>query len=186
MALLNQKIAAALFAFALCLPAHGQTIDMPPSWRAANYGGGSCGHATIATLLRWSANPELANWWLYNYSGGVTSNHIDAFLTGHGIPFYKTSRYDPAFLDRCIGRGLPVGISWPLFSRRHPQKFVGWHMLTLVDLDQNQAVILDNNHPATYRHLTRSDFLNRWRICESNEIFAYALALPAYPPKVRK
>lgn len=133
-------------------------FDLPKHLRIRNFrdphGQGSCVHVSMAMLLRWQGQFQLADWWISQYSGGETHHGLIRKLEYNNIPYKTTYRQNNVrFLeDACrSGRGCMVTVMG------------GRHMVILVHLDDQHAYILDNNDINTVYKWDRRYFLREWK-----------------------
>jgi hypothetical protein len=68
---------------------------------------------------------------------------------------------DGSKLDKILKTGRMVGVTYG-YSPRYGQTIA--HMVDLVMIDSDTAVILDNNFPGTYEWMSRAEFLRRWKM----------------------
>lgn len=134
-------------------PGETLTVDLPPAERQENWGGGSCVHASMVSLFRWQGRPELAEHWRRTYGDGETVSGLRAKLDREGVPYADTTAGDVAFLE------------WSVRTRRGAAVVVmhGAHMVTLVDFNEREAVLLDNNDPTRLQRVPRDRFVSEWR-----------------------
>ncbi len=69
-----------------------------------------------------------------------------------GLRYAYTKDADVAFLEWATRNRLGVGIFY--FPR---------HAINLVDLNEHEAVLLDNNRPNEYIRVPREEFIRAWR-----------------------
>lgn len=122
------------------------------NWSAAN-GQGSCVHAALQNLFVWQGRADLANWWGAHHAGGETPDSLSPALEVARIRFAETRSADENFLE------------WACRTRRGAAVVVqdGRHMVNLVGLNNESAVILDSNSPDRPRTMARSDFVRDWK-----------------------
>ena len=132
-------------------------IDLPKAWRRRNWVGnknqGSCVHASLAHLLHWQGQHELAEWWRANNANGETAEGLAQKLEAAKVQFAEVRNGDVSFLD------------WAIRTRRGANVVVqdGAHMVTLAGLDKATAWILDSNHPDRLQEMPRAEFLSEWK-----------------------
>lgn len=146
--------------------------DVPPQLRQPNfspYGQGSCVHATTITLLNWQGQDELAKWWKENYHSGEYAERLINRMESAGLQYAYTDTGDEAFLEWATRNRMASGIFY--FYR---------HAVTLVDLNDTEAVLLDNNRTGEYIRIPRAEFLWNWK----NEYggFAWTVVYGSPPP----
>ena len=127
-------------------------MDLPLSARQRNWGGGSCVHASIVMCLRWQGLDELADWWRRTYSGGEHASGLSNKLERAGVRFAYTTRGDVSFLEWACRTRRGCGIA-----------YLPNHFICLVHLDQEKALLLDNNRIDRYLTVPRDEFLRRWQ-----------------------
>jgi len=132
-------------------------VDLPAAERRRNWigdrGQGSCVHAAIVHLFHWQGRHDLARWWGGRNGNGETADGLAAKLDAAGIPFAETRSGNTAFLE------------WAIRTRRGAAVVVqnGAHMVTLVNLDDHSAQILDSNSPERIQTWPREKFLRDWQ-----------------------
>lgn len=153
-----------------------QFSGLVPIFREANYAGGSCVHASWATVLRWQGQGQAASDWLQTHSGGETPSSMTAKLLASQLEFSQTvGEYDIAWLD------------WAMSNRRGAAVVVmgGRHMVTLVQWDtqgpDQKAYILDNNKPDRLLHVPKEKFLADWKASGSWAFTAMYRVPPPLP-----
>ncbi len=147
------------------------TVNLPASLRQSNYGGGSCGHASLISLLRWQNKSELADKWRRKHSGGVSSDDMPQLMDQEKIPYAQTfNEKNVAFLE------------WACRTRRGAVVSChgGNHAVCLVYLDKRVAGVLDNNDTHEIKWMNRQQFLDDW--FESSS-WAFTPVFSPVPPK---
>lgn len=127
-------------------------VDIPPELRTANWGGGSCVHASTVHLLHWQGQPALAQWWRATYSGGEHASRLHERLDAAHLRYAYTTAGDVAFLEWALRMRRGAGITY------FPN-----HAVNLVHLDGERAGVLDNNRLEQVIWIPREEFLTRWR-----------------------
>ncbi len=128
------------------------TVNIPPTLRCPNWGGGSCVHAANVMLLEWQGQHELAQWWRTNNSGGEYAQRLNQRLDSAHLHYAYTTRGDEAFLAWALRTRRGAGITfWP------------GHAVNLVHLDDQWAGLLDNNRLEQVIWIPRAEFIPRWR-----------------------
>lgn len=128
------------------------TVNLPPSLRCANWGGGSCVHASTVMLLRWQGQFEMADQWRATYSGGEYAQRLNQRLEAAELCYAFTLRGDEGFLDWALRTRRGAGVTfWP------------GHAVNLVHLDEQWAGLLDNNRLESVIWISRAEFIPRWR-----------------------
>lgn len=136
-------------------------VNPHPSIRQSNWLGpnreGSCAHASLVNLLRWTGDEQLGEQWKRRYGGdGEYASRIRNRCEEMGIPFAYTEKANLALLDfaHATRRGA---ILW--WKPSHCCTFCGW--VKLAD-GRTYAVILDNNSVSQYELTERSQFHKLW------------------------
>ena len=129
------------------------TVNVPMGDREANWGGGSCVHASVVMLFRWQGRLKMAQHWRATYIGGETASGLHAKMDKEGVRYAYTTQADVKFLE------------WALRTHRGAAVTCmgGVHMVCLVYLDEKQAWILDNNAIGQIQWMPRERFLAEWR-----------------------
>lgn len=155
----------------------GVVMDLPLALRQANWGGGSCVHASTVSLLRWQGQHQMADWWRRNYSGGEYSYRLVQRMEAAGLRYAYTDQGDLRFLEWAVRTGRGAGI---LYKPRHA--------INLVGLDQTYAYLLDNNsvdydvRRGHWERVPRAEFERHWR---SRGGFGWTLVYDPPPPLPR-
>lgn len=141
-------------------------VNIPRVLRQSNWGGGSCVHATLVSLLRWQGRYNTANWWRRTYGGGEWPESFHGKLDRNGIRYACNTEGDVAFLE------------WACSTRRGCGITVqgGVHMVALVHLDSEWAAILDNNSVDLYIWIPRATLIAEWQAS-----YGWAV-VPVYTP----
>ena len=133
--------------------------NLPEELRPYNWtdsgGSGSCVNASTVYMLRWRGKEAMADWWRRNHAGGETDDSIRRHHDAAGLKYVFTRSADADFLDWCT-RTRRGAIIW--FFSRHCVTFCGFHEVN----GKEYAFINDNNRPARYLRIERSEFLQRW------------------------
>jgi hypothetical protein len=146
------------------------TVDIPLAARQTNWIGedntGSCVHASMVSLLRWQGRPNTANRWMATYGGGENPDRLKQRFDREGVRFAQTLEGDETFL------------AWAIRTRRGCGVTVheGTHMVDLIDLTDEEAVLLDNNNVGRLIRMPRDEFLAEWHASHG-----WAVA-PVYTP----
>jgi hypothetical protein len=136
---------------------HGVVMDLPPSLRQSNWGGGSCVHASTVSLLRWQGQYEMADWWRQNYSGGEGISRLVKRMDAAGLRFAYTDNGDWSFLQWCMRTGRGAGI----FYKTN-------HAINCVGMDASYVYLLDNNNTSYpekngyWERVSKEEFKRRW------------------------
>ena len=142
-------------------PPEAPVVNPHLSIRQSNWLGpnreGSCAHASLVNLLRWTGDEQLGEQWKKRYGGdGEYASRIRNRCEEMGIPFAYTEKANLALLDfaHTTRRGA---ILW--WKPAHCCTFCGW--VKLAD-GRTYAVILDNNSVGQYELTERSQFHKLW------------------------
>lgn len=156
-------------------PMHGGKeiqVDLPFSQHVKNFGApkdklGLCVFASLTMAGRWHNIPELFDLVHKIEEGGGYPAKVDAVLKKHApkLEYIQYEGTDPAALDKALSEGSVACVTYG-YSERYSDATgkmeTIYHMVLLVHLDGEDAVILDNNYPGTYEWMTRAEFLRRW------------------------
>lgn len=167
------------------------TCDYPVNMRVRNTGGsdgaGLCVFTSIMFQARWQDVDVLRDFqaFMKQYPGGGYPQKVDKFIKlcaekqGKPAPAYmQVEGGDPTILDAAIATGRMVGVTYAGHDVHYGGSIA--HMVCLVHIDAQQAVILDNNFigPQDLVWMSREDFLKRWR----GNGGGWAVVLLAPPP----
>jgi hypothetical protein len=162
-------------------------IDLPSSEHVKNFGApkdnlGLCVFASMNMAAHWHNVRELADVIHKIPNGGGYPAKVDKVFKDFA-PNLKYVQYegtDPAILDKALSGGRPACVTYGYGERYKLQTI--FHMVMLVHLDKDVAVILDNNFPGTYEWMSRAEFLKRW-VHPGGQGWAFVM-LAAPPPPV--
>lgn len=164
-------------------------IDLPAAQHVRNFGApkdgkGLCVFASLTMDARWHNCRELFDLIQHVDEGGGWPEKVDAILKERapGLKYAQYEGTDPAVLDKAITDGDCVCVSYG-FSERYGKDTI-YHMVNLVHIDAETAVVLDNNFPGTYEWMSRDEFLRRWAH-PSGKGWAIVMLLPPPPPPPR-
>jgi hypothetical protein len=159
-------------------------IDLPAAQHIKNFGApadgkGLCVFASLSMAARWHNLRALFDLIHEIQEGGGWPEKVDAVLKQHapGVEYVQYEGTDPAILDRALGEGHMVCITYGYGERYQMQTI--YHMVCLVHLDRELAAILDNNFPGTYEWMPRAEALRRF--CHPDGKF-WAVVFMAPPP----
>lgn len=141
-------------------------MNLPVEARCKNYNGGSCVCASTISCLRWQGRDDLAVQLRGICSGGQSSGSLHAHLEKLGIRYASTTSGDIKLLEWAVRTRRGSGIT-----------FYGNHFVNIVDLDNDNAILLDNNRTGSYITIPRAEFESRWR----NQYGGWA-TVPVYSP----
>lgn len=161
-------------------------IDLPAKQHVKNFGApsdnkGLCVFASMTMVARWHHVRELQDVIHKINEGGGWPEKVDGVFKQYA-PHLKYVQYegtDPSILDKALSEGRPAGVTYGYGERYEMQTI--YHMVMLVHLDADRAVILDNNYPGTYEWMSRKEFLRRWAH-PSGKGWAYVMLAPPPPP----
>jgi hypothetical protein len=130
--------------------------DITPEFRIKNYSGGSCVHASMATVLRWQHLESQADDWIKRYSGGESSQGLISKANANGIRVAYTLKADPTFLQWCsdTDRGAVI-----FYYANHCVTFAGYKKINNIDV----AVLIDNNTINKTNQIPKDQFLKNWK-----------------------
>lgn len=134
------------------LSTEGPAVNLPVESRCRNYNGGSCVCASTISVLRWQGREDLADQLRRICSGGQSEQSILAKMERLEIEYAYTNSGDVDFIDWCARTKRGATIFWK-----------PGHSCTLVDIDAENAVVLDNNNVGEYEYTPREQFIRRWR-----------------------
>ena len=148
-------VAIILAVCGICLGAERPTINIPSALREANYGSGSCVHATMISIMRWQGQYRLADYWRKTYYGGelIHGRGLASKFDDTNVRYAYTTSGDVKFLEWATStrRGCGITVAY------------GSHMVTLVHLDDEWAAILDNNDISKYVWIPREVLIAEWK-----------------------
>ena len=130
-------------------------MNPPYEMRQKNWirnGRGSCFHASAISVMRWQGQNELADYWRRTYGGGEYAENLCAKLDREQVRFAATLNGDVGFLEWCTRTRRGAAI--PYFDS---------HAVTLVELNEREALLLDNNRTERYIRIPRDTFISNWR-----------------------
>lgn len=131
-------------------------VDLPGALRQANYGGGSCMHASLISVLRWQGRDDLAERWRRSYSGAAGVWDLAEIAEWLDLDYAWTTRGDAAFLEWCSHTRRGAAIH---YKPGHAVTFFGFVSRNGVEF----AVICDNNHPGRLEWIEKRRFIESWR-----------------------
>lgn len=149
--------------------------DLPANLHVKNVGGsdgaGLCVFTSGLHAAYFQNVRHLWGWrkWMEKRPGGGYPEKVDTTLAlycqekGYPIPDYvQHTGGDERFLELALKTGRMVCVTYSGADGVYYGQPVA-HMVNLVHLSPRWAVILDNNFPAKYLWLPRTEFLKRWR-----------------------
>ena len=131
-------------------------VDLPESLRQGNYGGGSCMHAAMISVLRWQGRDELAEQWRRSYAGGAGVWDLARLAEQHDLDYAWTTNGDPEFLEWCSRTRRGAAIH---FKPAHAVAFFGYQVRN----GREVAVLCDNNRPRELEYIEKQNFIRAWR-----------------------
>lgn len=170
------------------------TTDLPAEYRKANIsskGLGCCVFRSTDHAAHYHNFPALYGLpeWMQSKGipGGGDPDKLDKIIAAackdRGVPvpdYVQHTGGDAAFLEKALAAGRMVCVTYDGRDTRYGQGKTIAHMVNLVELDKDNAVILDNNFVKAYYRMTRAEFLSRWN--GGGKGWAVAFALPPPPP----
>jgi len=129
-------------------------LDLPPSMRTANYGGGSCAHAAIVDLFRWHGFNGMADWWRNKRRGAYGIPDGVEELAGLGWSVAYTTDGDAEFLEWCSRNRHGAAIRYDTY---------GPHALTFRGFVGEYACLQDNNFPNRLKMIGKDAFVRKWQ-----------------------
>ena len=126
-------------------------LGLPAEFRIDNYKGGSCVHASTATLLHWQGMHGMAEWWTRSYAHGEYSPRLNRRLDAAGLRYAYTMDGDIEWLRKCCRLRLGCAVNWPKS-----------HMVTLVGIDDEWVYLIDNNSTERITRRSLSQFRREW------------------------
>jgi hypothetical protein len=164
-------------------------VDLPLSQHVKNFGApadgqGLCVFASLDMAARWHRVRPLIDVIHKINQGGGYPEKVDAVMrqVAPGVLYEQYEGTDPRFLDRAIGAGSAVCVTYG-YGERYGMQTI-YHMVLLVHLDADRAAIIDNNFPGTFEWMSRDEFLRRW-VHPTGKGWAVALLAPPPPPPPR-
>lgn len=143
------------------------------NWTKGHFLNGSCVHASLMSLFRWQCQPNLADWWKENHGGGETPWSLVPQLDKAGITYAMTfGKADVEFLEWACRTRRGAGVA--IYGRAH--------MVALVGLTDEWAILLDNNSVHEFIYVPRETFINEWLFSDS---WAVTPLYSPCPPKTR-
>lgn len=155
--------------------------NLPDSLRPRNWtdsrGSGSCVNASTMFNLRWSAQPDMADYWRKTYAGGETDSSIRRAHDQNRLPYYFTRSADRSFLE-WVTATRRSALIW--YYPSHCVNFVGFHADPTRPTDPTvYAWLCDNNRPARFIRVPVQEFQSKWAGYGG---FGLSLASPPVPP----
>ncbi|MDE2102465.1 MAG: hypothetical protein KGL39_34785 [Patescibacteria group bacterium] len=127
-------------------------VNLPLEARARNRDNGSCVFVSVESCTHWQNRSDKALEIRKTCKGGSGQERLHANLRRLGVPYVFTSSGDVSFIE------------WATRTRRGAMIFYfPNHAVTLVDLNEREAVLLDNNRVSRYIRIPRQTFLENWR-----------------------
>jgi hypothetical protein len=143
------------------LPQAKGICELAPEYREKNYAGGSCGHASTESALRWpgSIDPVLmqaAAEWRRKYHGGLNDSNHEKQLKASGLKYVMTTDGDLEFMEWLV---VTRRMAWIAYKPKHMINFCG-----RFESDGKQwAVLLDNNHTKNFEYVEWNIFIKKWK-----------------------
>ncbi len=133
--------------FENCPPA-----NIPFVFRQGNYGGGSCNHAAMITVLRYHRMHGQADRWRSTRWGGVAVEGLARLAERDRLRFAYTLDGDAAFLAWCSRTRRPAAIHY--YSN---------HAVTFCGYVKGKAVLIDNNNTRRLIRVPKAKFIRNWK-----------------------
>jgi hypothetical protein len=128
--------------------------EIPPEFRYSNWGGGSCVHASICTVLELQGRHDWAAWWRQKYRGGEHADGLARKMEAAGFDWAMTRSRTQAGMDwvrkTCV-LGLYCAVNIP-----------NGHMVTCNGFDDQFVYTIDNNNVRQQQKRTHAQFLRSW------------------------
>ena len=161
-------------------------VELPISQHVKNFGApadgkGLCVFASLTMAARWHNIAALSDVIHKLKQGGGWPEKVEKTIKQFS-PDTKYIQYegtDPAVLDKALSEDIPACVTYG-YGERYGMQTI-YHMVLLVHLDHERAVILDNNFPGTYEWMSREEFLRRW-IHPGGKGWAIVMLEPTPPP----
>lgn len=164
------------------------TIDLPAEMHVRNFGApddnaGLCVFASMTMGARWHNIRALDDVIHKLKKGGGWPEKVDQVIKQFApkLDYVQYEGTDPAILDKAMAEQRMCHVTYG-YGERYKMQTI-YHMVCLVHLDANWAVVLDNNFPgaAKYEWMPRAEFLKRW-VHPSGQGWAYVFLAPPPPP----
>ncbi len=164
------------------------TCDLPVAERMRNTGGrdgaGLCVFTSIQNAARYQNEARLVNLQsdMRKEAGGGYPTKVDAMIAkyGKGATYLQYEGKEPAVLKAALASGRMPCVTY----NGHDPHYAGTiaHMVNLIHLDEQWAVVLDNNFVGAQElvWLSPQDFYRRWR--GNGGGWAVVLLMPPLPP----
>lgn len=133
--------------FGNCPPA-----NIPRAFRQGNYGGGSCNHAAMITILRYHGLYKWADRWRRSRWGGIGAAGLADLAESDGLRFAYTLNGDAKFLDWCSRTRRPAAIH-----------YYDNHAITFCGYVNGNAILIDNNETERLIRVRKAAFVQNWR-----------------------
>ncbi len=117
---------------------------------------GSCVHASLASMLHWQNQFELAARWRATYNGGEWDTRLRERLQAASIPFVYTTKTNIEFLDFAHNTRRGALMWW---KPSHCCTFCGW---VKGNDGKIYAAILDNNATKQFEFVERNQLHRLW------------------------
>ena len=163
-------------------------IDLPASQHIKNFGApddglGLCVFASMTMAARWHHVTELSDVIHKIKQGGgypeKVTNVIKEFAPAYSDRLVQYEGTDLAVCEKLLSQGRPACVTYGYGERYQMQTI--YHMVLLVHLDKDVAVILDNNYTGTFEWMPRAEFQKRF-VHPTGKGWAYGLMVPGPPP----
>jgi len=159
-------------------------IHLPIPLHVKNFavkGKGACVFTSGQMNANWHAYKPLYKMASKIDEGGGWPAKVDDLLKrlAPDLPYVQYEGVDPSGMEEALAEGRGVCATYG-YGERYDMETI-YHMVFLVHLDSEWAVIIDNNFPGTWERMPRDEFLRRWKH-PGGEGWYYTFLLPPPPP----
>ncbi len=167
-------------------------VDLPVAEHIRNFGAplddlGLCVFASMGMCARWHNIRPLFDIIHQIQNGGGHPRKVAETLKRYApdLEYIQAEGLKDIIplLDKALSEGNPACVTFG-FSQRYKlngQLETIYHMVLLVHLDANEAVVLDNNFPGTYERMARDEFMRRL-VHPDGKGWIYLFLTPGPPP----
>jgi hypothetical protein len=146
-------------------------VEIPPAYREANYGSGSCMWASFETVLRSQGQIAIAAWCRENCGGAAGVQDCARVADAAGLRYAICTNADEQFLQWCSRTRRAAAIHWS--DGEHAVTFCGYNLA-------GEAMLIDNNHTERYERIPKAAFLAQWRASGG---YAFTVLYWSPPPR---
>jgi hypothetical protein len=164
---------------------------LPASEKKANRGGtdgaGLCVFTSIEWSARWANEPLLIDFQaqMTKEKGGGWPDKVDKMMAKYapGARYLQYEGTDPSILYRALMTGRMPAVTYCGYDPHYRGGIS--HMVNLAGINQEWAVVSDNNHPQDnhYVWMRPNSFFKRWTDYGQEPGWAVILVNPPPPPK---